>query len=172
MSAAHRVLTRAWAGPHRVTWKLGTRNVPEQCSPFLPRQMVGEGVLVSGGGGITELSLSPLSLAQPFTHPTSKLNPLFPGRFLVSLPLSRVSTRSFFGSLSSWVLVLNSLWFSPTSLFIPLPAFWVPVSLPGPPSLGLCSPAPVVCPLLRIPAMWVPPVSLHPIRSLLGPQVF
>lgn len=88
MSDAHTVQTRAWAGPHRVTWKLKTRNVPEQWSPFQSQQIVGEGMRVPGVGEL--LSCHFLSPAQPFTHPVTKpfflnFHPRSLGRFLVYL---------------------------------------------------------------------------------------
>lgn len=67
MSDAHTVQTRAWAGPHRVTWKLRTRNVPEPWSPFQPQQTVGEGMRVPGVGEL--LSCHFFSLTCPTFHP-------------------------------------------------------------------------------------------------------
>lgn len=72
MSDAHTVQTRAWAGPHGVTWKVGVRNVPEQWSPFQPLQIVGEGMRMLGVGELLSCHLFSLSPAQPFTHPVTK----------------------------------------------------------------------------------------------------
>lgn len=73
MSDAHTVLTRAWAGPHRITWRLETGNVPERWRSFLPRKERGGGDEGASGGGITELSLFLSHL--PDLSPTLSLNP-------------------------------------------------------------------------------------------------
>lgn len=73
VSDAHTVLTRAWAGPHRITWRLETGNVPERWRPFLPRKERGGGDEGTSGGGFTELLLFLSHL--PDLSPTLSLNP-------------------------------------------------------------------------------------------------
>lgn len=75
MSDAHTVLTRAWAGPRRITWKLERRNVPELWVASCPEPSVGEGGDGARGGGLTELSLFLSHL--PNLSPTLSLNPSF-----------------------------------------------------------------------------------------------
>lgn len=73
VSDAHTVLTRAWAGPHGITWRLETGNVPERWRPFLPRKERGGGDEGASGGGITELLLFLSHL--PDLSPTLSPNP-------------------------------------------------------------------------------------------------
>jgi hypothetical protein len=161
VSDAHTVVTRAWAGPHGITWNLGMRNVPEDSSPFLVVGGVKGGTVCRGWGnyrGVTELSFFSLSPAQP-CPPLSKLSSSFSGSLCLSLP------RPLSPSLC--VSVSSPLSGSCVPLCLPSPHHpCVSGSLPSllqlvlPLSLDLCC---VAVYTIFSPTWGVPSLSPHPI---------
>jgi hypothetical protein len=163
VSDAHTVVTRAWAGPHGITWNLGMRNVPEDSSPFLVVGGVKGGTVCRGWGnyrGVTELSFFLSHLPNPA--------PLFLNFRPLSLDRCVCPFPDLCPHLSVYLCPL--LFLGPVSLSVSPPPT-IPVSLgPCPLSSNLSSRS------LWISAVWLSiPSSLRlggSLRYLLTPSPF